>query len=207
MSEQEGQAGPMKRSEGIRVGGGGKMIDRRKSQSPKKAKLRGEEFLKKIEQLKSKLQLEGKQIQASANELGMERRAILQSEKITESQQEAQERLRRHQEKKREEELRPKVSNYNDLRKATAHELGTYGIRVQPKSSRGDSTERANPMRMQEESKGQYGGLDENDNMNNIPPRAKTGVGLNSNMRRVGANGEYILPKPTSKKVSDEMIL
>ena len=31
ISEQEGQAGPMKRSEGIRVGGGGKMIDRRKS--------------------------------------------------------------------------------------------------------------------------------------------------------------------------------
>jgi hypothetical protein len=48
--------------------------------------MRGEEFLKKIEKLKSKLHLEGKQIQASANELGIERKAIMQSEKITESQ-------------------------------------------------------------------------------------------------------------------------
>jgi hypothetical protein len=32
----------------VRVGGGGK-IDKRKSQSPKKGKSRGEEFLKKIE--------------------------------------------------------------------------------------------------------------------------------------------------------------
>ena len=117
---------------------------------------------------------------------------------------EAQERLRKHQEKKREEELKPKVSNYNDLRKAMANELGTYGIRVQPKSGRGESSERFNPMRMQEESKGQG---DENDNMNNLPPKAKTGVGLNSNMRRIGMNGEYILPRPTSKKVSDEVIL
>lgn len=39
----------MRRNEGVRVGGGGKMIDRKKSQSPKKAKLRGDEFLKKIE--------------------------------------------------------------------------------------------------------------------------------------------------------------
>jgi len=43
--------------------------------------------------------------------------------------------------------------------------------------------------------------------MNNIPPRAKTGVGLNSNMRRLGNNAEYILPRPTSKKISDEVIL
>ena len=62
-------------------------------------------------------------------------------------------------------------------------------------------------MRLHEEVKGQYGEINENDNMNNIPPRAKTGVGLNSNMRRLGNNGEYILPRPTSKKISDEVIL
>ena len=85
--------------------------------------------------------------------------------------------MRKHQEKKREEELKPKVRNYNDLRGQLTHELANYGIRVQPKSSRGDSTERANPMRIQEEVKGQYGESDENDNVDNIPARAKTAVG------------------------------
>ena len=68
------------------------MVDRRKSQSPNKAaksKQKGEEFLKKIEKLKKKLKLEGKQIQAVADDLGLERRAIMQSEKVTESQKEA----------------------------------------------------------------------------------------------------------------------
>jgi len=45
--------------------------------------------LKKIEKLKKKLKLEGKQIQAVADDLGLERRAIMQSEKVTESQKEA----------------------------------------------------------------------------------------------------------------------
>jgi len=117
--------------------------------------------------------------------------------------------LRKHQEKKKEEEMKPKIRNYNDLRGQLTQELSNYGIRVQPKSTRGESSERANPMRIQEEHKGQYNESDENDNLNNIPPRAKTAVGQNSNIRRfgVGSNGEYLLPKPTSKKVSDEMFL
>ena len=56
INEQEGNhpQPPHKRNDGVRVGGGG-IIDRRRSQSPKaaaKSKQRGEEFLKKIEKLK-----------------------------------------------------------------------------------------------------------------------------------------------------------
>lgn len=40
-------------------------------------KKRGEEFLKKIETLKDKIQLEGKQIQSMKEDLNQERRAIL----------------------------------------------------------------------------------------------------------------------------------
>jgi hypothetical protein len=47
---------------------------------------------------------------------------------------------------------------------------------------------------------------DENENSNNIPPRAKTAVGNISNMRRVMQDGGYI-PKTNKTKVANEIIL
>ena len=47
---------------------------------------------------------------------------------------------------------------------------------------------------------------DENDNLNNIPPRAKTAVGQISNMRRVMQDGGYI-QKKNHTKVADEIII
>ena len=187
-----------------RIGGGGRVsaYDRNKSKSispDTKMRKRGEEFLKKIESLKQKIHLEGKQIQQHQTELSQERRMLLQSDKITPSQKEAQDRLRKHQERKREEDLRgPKIRNYNDLRSQLAGDLGSYGI---PMGGNGIGSAR---MDDPEESKRQLS--DENENLNIIPPRAKTAVGQISNMRRVMQDGGYI-QKSNHTKVADEIII
>ena len=47
---------------------------------------------------------------------------------------------------------------------------------------------------------------DENINMN-MPKRAKTGVGANSNMRRKTSDGGYIQKKTPNKRIGNEIIL
>jgi len=117
-------------------------------------------------------------MQSLQQELSQERRNILQSEKATPSQLVAKERLKRAIEKRREDEMRPRVKNYNDLR----------GVNLEvPSSGRGEERKDAEMT-------------------------VKTGVGLNSNIRRAvgpeGMIGNVVKPVRTANtKIGDEIML
>lgn len=150
-----------------------------------RSKKRGEDFLRKIEKLKENLQLQGISIQNMRSELSQERANLLQSEKLTPQQRAAQEKLKKANVKRQEELEKPKVSNYNELRMRDRDAPIDISF-----PARNSSEDRSHPT---------------NEEADDIPQRARTAVGANSNIRRA-AGGQFIGRGPL-KKIADEIRL
>ena len=169
-------------------------------------KKQGEEFLRRIEELKQNLQLEGRSLQVLQREISEEKRNLLQSEKQTPSQKRISEKIKRSLERKKEKEIQPKVRNYN-IKDST----GAQGKQSQWDLKRGvDLTGRDDHIADTEPMNSRAGHNDYADDENhpiiNLPVRAKTGVGSQSDLRRKNSEG-ILLRKTPTKKVGNEIII
>ena len=154
-------------------------------------------------------------MQGLQQELSQERRNLLQSEKATPSQLVAHDRLKKAIEKRKEEELKPRVRNYNDLR--GGGEATGFNVEV-PSTARNIGRKEARQRSTSEGSGRDVRKYDEEENDDGpsngvIGKKVKTGVGMNSNIRRAGfaqgsGNAQIIKQVKTAHtKVGDVILL
>eukprot|EP00347_Sterkiella_histriomuscorum_P021617 403333356 len=218
-------------SEERKVGGGGRVGPvmslltserniRDRSMSPNsKMRKQGEDFLKRIEDLRQNLQLEGQSLQIMQQEVYQEKKNLLQSERQTPSQKRASDKVKKALDKKRQEETKPKVRNYalkesqSERRQSRNKSKGTQDGYSEFERDTGDFRGgETQPVvsRALTNNFNHDNDVDLNDNENsniNMPRIVKSGVGNHSNLRRKQSEGGAVKRRSPSKKIGDEIII